>query len=243
MPRCNLCHQDRELRNSHIVPEFLYANLYNTKGHLMGINGQGNRGWAALQNGIKQHLFCESCEQHFNKHFEIPFLDRWVRAKPLPDPWSDLEHVQMARVEYASFKLFHLSVLFRASVCSLPTFSDVSLGPHEERIRKMLLDVNAGMPSEYPIFGYAVVHHESKRIVDMVTKAGKSSINGHRCWGIIYGGVQWWISVSSHRNHEFEQGGLQPDGQMPFHAVPWNEVDVIQMASKALRAAGKGPKT
>lgn len=35
MPRCHLCHLDRDLRNSHIVPEFLYSELYNGKGQLM----------------------------------------------------------------------------------------------------------------------------------------------------------------------------------------------------------------
>lgn len=237
MPLCRLCHLDRELRNSHIVPEFLYKNLYNEKGHLMAISGVGGRGWAALQNGIKQHLFCEDCEQHFNKYFETPFLEQWVNGKPLPETWTDMSDVQWTKFDYGTFKLFHLSVLFRASVCSLPTFSDVSLGHHEERLRKLLLDRNPGLHSQYPIFGYAVVHHKTHKLVDMVTKAGKSSINGHRCWGLMYGGVQWWFSVSSHRNYEFEMSGLQPDGRMPFHAVPWNEVDVIQMAATALRTA------
>jgi hypothetical protein len=237
MPRCQLCHQDRVLCNSHIVPEFLYANLYNEKGHMLGINGRGKLGRAVLQHGLKQQLFCSSCEQHFNDRFEKPFLEQWVRARPLPDPWHDMKQVCMAKFDYAAFKLFHLSVLFRASVCSLPTFSEVNLGPHEERIRKMLVDVDPGLPSTYPIFGHAIVHHESHRIVDMVTQAEKSSINGHKCWGIVYGGAQWWISVSSHRNYDFEQAGLQPDGHMPFHAVLWNDVGVIQMASRALQTA------
>lgn len=201
------------------------------------ISGSGNRGWATLQNGIKQHSFCEVCEQHFNKHFETPFLEQWVRASPLPDPWR-MNDVHWAKFDYSAFKLFHLSVLFRASVCSLPTFSDVPLGPHEERIRKMLLTCDAGTQSEYPIFGYAVIHHENHQLIRMVSRAGKSRINGHRCWGIMYGGVQWWISVSSHRNYEFEHGGLQADGRMPFHAVPWNNVDVIQAATQALRGSG-----
>ena len=38
MPICRLCHKDRTLRKSHIVPEFLYSHLYNEKGHMMGLN-------------------------------------------------------------------------------------------------------------------------------------------------------------------------------------------------------------
>ena len=53
------------------------------------------------------------------------------------------------KVEYEPFKLFHLSVLFRASVSTLPTFADVSLGPHEERLRNLLLARRAGPEDQF----------------------------------------------------------------------------------------------
>lgn len=109
MPICQLCRNDRELRNSHIVPEFLYSELYNEKNHLMAINGRGSRGWKALQQGIREPLFCESCEQHFNEYCEKPFLAQWVVESPLPSPWNTTEP-HWVTVEYNSFKLFHLSV-------------------------------------------------------------------------------------------------------------------------------------
>lgn len=234
MAICELCHNERELRNSHIVPEFLYSELYNAKNHLMAISGHGRRGWKALQKGIREHLFCETCEQHFNEYCEKPFRAQWVVTPPLPNPWKTTEPYWVT-VEYSSFKLFHLSVLFRASVSSLPTYAEVSLGPHQERLRQMLLSRDPGEYWQYPVFGYAVVHHKTNRIIPMVSQAQRSSFNGHRCYGIMYGGVQWWVCVSSHRNYEFEKISLQPDGRMPFHAIPWNEVSVIQQASHALR--------
>jgi hypothetical protein len=236
MPLCRLCHLDRELRNSHIVPEFLYNDLYNDKGHLMAINGLGNRGWKPLQKGAREYLFCEACEQHFNEYCEKRFLAQWVEAAPLPNPWN-VEDVHWASFDYASFKLFHLSVLFRASVSTLPTFAEVSLGPHEERLRKILLSRNPGEYWQYPIFGHAVVHHKTKRLVPMVSQGVRSSLEGLRCYGMIYGGVHWWIGVSSHRNKGFEGACLQPDGQMPFTARPWNEVKVVQYAAEVLRHA------
>ena len=202
----------------------------------MAIHGRGNRGWKAQQKGIREHLFCEECEQHFNEYSEKPFRAQWGEAAPLPNPWN-VEDVHWACFDYASFKLFHLSVLFRASVSSLPTFAAVSLGPHEEKLRKLLISKNPGEYSQYPIFGYAVVHHETKRLIPMVSQAVQSRSGDHRCYGMIYGGVQWWVSVSSHRNIEFERAGLQLNGQMPFHAMPWDKVMVIQSAAEALRHA------
>lgn len=233
---CRLCQRDQILRGSHIVPEFLYSDLYNDKYQMMGINGLGRRGWAVVQKGLREHLLCEMCEQHFNDRFEKPFLEQWVMAAPLPNPWN-FSDVHWCSFDYISFKLFHLSVLFRAGVSSLPTFSTISLGPHEEKLRKLLRSVIPGENWEYPIIGNAIVHHKTKRIMPMVTQPTRSSFNGHCCYGMAYGGVQWWISVSSHRNAEFELVGLQPDGRMPFLAVPWNEVPTIQSAAAALREA------
>ena len=236
MPLCRLCHRDRTLRNSHIVPEFLYDDLYNDNHQIMGINGLGNRGWKPLQKGIREYLLCDECERHFNDKIEKPFRAQWVEAAPLPKIFG-LNDVHWCQFDYATFKLFHLSVLFRAGVSSLPTFAAVTLGPHEEKLRKMLCTVSPGESWSYPIFGYAIVHHDSRHIVPMVTQAERSSYNGHRCYGMAYGGVHWWVSVSSHRNTEFEGVALRPDGRMPFHGVPWNEVSVVTSAAEALRRA------
>ena len=193
MPLCRLCHQDRTLRRSHIIPEFLFEDLYNAKHQMIGIHGLGVKGWIIQQKGIREPLFCERCEQFFNEHFEKPFQRIWVENFPLPDPWP-FEEVHWIKIDYEPFKLFHLSVLFRASVSALPTFADVSLGPHEERLRNILLARRAGPEDQYPVFGYAVVHHQTRRIVQLVSKFQAGKFDGRRCYGVIYGGVQWWIS-------------------------------------------------
>ena len=235
MSICKLCLNDRELRNSHIVPEFLYCKLYNHKNHMMAINGRGSKGWKPLQQGIRESLFCECCEQHLNEYCEKPFRAQWLVNDPLPDPWRVVEPYWI-KLDYSSFKLFHLSVLFRASVSSLPTYAEVSLGQqHEDRLRQMILAQDPGQPWQYPVLGLVVIHHETNSIVQMVSQVQRSRFNEHPCYGIIYGGVQWWTSVSSHRNHEFEHAALQQDGQMPFHAMPWNELEVVQAAATMLR--------
>lgn len=233
MPICQLCQLDRELRKSHIVPESLHADLYNDKHQLMAITGRGAYGRKLLQNGIREPLFCEACEQHFNEYCEKPFLEEWVRAKPLPDPWTT-NAVFWITVNYSSFKLFHLSVLFRAGVSTLPTYSEVSLGPHQEKLRQLLLNRDPGEFWQYPIFAYAVVHHQTKRLIPMVSQVQRSSFDGQRCYGMMYGGAEWWICVSSHRNQAFQAAALQSDGRMPFHAVPWNELAITQATANAL---------
>ena len=234
MATCRLCGKDRELRNSHIIPEFLYEDLYNDKNQMVGVNGIGTQGRRLIQKGIRECLLCEDCEQHINEYCEKPFRSQWFETSPLPDRWTRTD-VHWGRFDYSSFKLFHLSVLFRASVSSLGTYRAVALGPHEGSIRTLLLSREPGAHWQYPIFGYVVVHDKTWSPVRMISAPERLTFNGHRCYGMMYGGVYWCIGTSSHRNREMETAGLQPDGSMPFHAVPWNEVGIVQDAKEWLR--------
>jgi hypothetical protein len=231
---CRLCKTDKQLRNSHIVPEFLHDDLYNEKHQLSGINGVGTQNRQILQKGIREPLLCEDCEQHINEHYEKPFREQWLQKSPLPTVLA-VHHIHWGNFDYSSFKLFHLSVIFRASVSSLATYQAVSLGPHEERIRNMILSRNPGLPWQYPMFGRVVVQPETRSPFLMVSAPELLSFKGHRCYGMMYGGVYWCFCISSHRNLDLERIGLQPNGSMPFSSVPWNEVGIVQDAAKILR--------
>ena len=234
--KCRLCGTDnRPLRKSHIVPEFLYRDLYNDKRHMMAIREPHGRhhAWRPLQKGIRERLFCESCEQHFNEHFEKPFFAQWT-PPPLPDPWIGDGTCHLA-VDYSTVKLFHLSVLFRAGVSSLPHYAQVVLGPHEDELRQLLLDPDPGRHFQYPICGQAVVHHTTNQLIRAITQPCVYNIDSHRYYAIMYGGVEWWIKVSRHRHKPLEALFLRPDGTLPLSAIPWNEIPVIQRAAAALR--------
>ena len=226
--------KERNLRNSHIIPKFLYADLKNKRGQMMGITGNGSKGWGPKQDGAKEQLLCESCESHLNTHYEQPFKKFWFDNAVLPDPWLDVKPRWLS-TDYGPFKLFHLSVLFRASVSSLPMFGGVNLGPHEDRIRKMLFDRNPGKDYQYPIGGFGVVHDRSREIIKLITKPSKIKFGGKHGYEFIYGGAGWWFNVSTDRNPEFEKFSLKEDGKMCLSVTPWNEVPAVREASKALQ--------
>jgi hypothetical protein len=190
MPQRRLCQKDKKLCESHIVPRFLYDELLNSKHQLMGINGCGKRGWKPTQDGAKEELLCSDCERHINDNFEKPFRKLWIDNFPLLDPWT-ADDIHWITVNYKSFKLFHLSVLFRASVSSLPIFAAVKLGPREERLRRLLMNNDPGEFWQYPIFGHAVIEHQTKELVRVVTGAQAYRFGGSQCYALIYGGVQW----------------------------------------------------
>jgi hypothetical protein len=236
MPSCKLCGFDLPLRRSHIIPEFLYAELYNAKRQMMAVRSTPSPGLDWPQKGISEPLFCEGCEQHFNEHFEKPFKAMWVDAKPLPLQFMPGELCELS-FDYRAFKLFHLSVLFRAGVSSDMMFQEAILGEHEEVLRDLVFRKDVGNPWQYPFFGYAVVHHETRKTIPMILPAEISEYEGHRCMALMYGGVQWWFSLSFNRNREFERLGLRRDGKITFGSIPWNEITSVQNAAEAVRRA------
>ncbi|MFC4158299.1 hypothetical protein [Chitinimonas lacunae] len=232
---CQLCLKVGELCNSHIIPEFLYKKLYNKNHQMMGINGRFRKGWKPVQIGEREHLLCESCEQHLANKIESAFKAMWVEANPLPDPWPSTEHIAQIKVDYPLFKLFHLSVLFRAGVSTRPQFNCVRLGSHEEKLREMLLELNPGKQNDYQIFGYAVIDPKTNRIRKLIAGADQKKFDGLRWYRFIYGGVWWWISASSHANLNMAPITLRENGTMVIRWFDWSNIPIIQKASALLR--------
>lgn len=230
--QCRLCLEDRKLSDSHIIPEFLYKDLY--KNHrMMEINGRKKKGWKTLQKGVREKLLCADCESLLNLEYEIPFQMQWLTPESITQYTT-----HTAVYDYPTFKLFHLSILFRASVSSLPAFQEVNLGVvHEERIRKMILSKDPGLNWEYPIQALAVINGYGKVEKRVITSPISRRFQNHIAYGQIYGGAMWWIMVSSHRNDRFCKEGLQPSGQITMMAIPWNEIGVMQDASKMVKRA------
>ncbi len=97
----------------------------------------------AKQAGISDRgILCRDCEARFGKWDDHGFRvltksrgdDYLIRDRDSGIPLG----VALPEAKYDRLKLVVLSVLWRASVSSLPFFSHVKLGPHEDRIRALL---------------------------------------------------------------------------------------------------------
>ena len=81
---CALCEQSAELRNSHIIPKFVFTWLRDTSptGHLR----QGSALNKRIQDGFKQKLLCGNCEVNFSvyeNNFKTAVFDPATRREYL----------------------------------------------------------------------------------------------------------------------------------------------------------------
>lgn len=146
---CALCLQPGPLQNSHIIPEFLYALLYDEKHRYNVLSVQHGEPNRIEQKGARERLLCLACERLLNGYETYASLVIKGGAKGISYR-REGAIVFLQGIDYAKFKLFQLSVLWRAGVSSLPFFGHVQLGPHQEQLRKMVYTGDPGRSAEYP---------------------------------------------------------------------------------------------
>lgn len=197
---CRLCLQKASLKNSHILPEFLYVPGYDVK-HRAAKRTIEPRVRGHIQKGFREKLLCGPCEQRIGR-FDKYFADIWYNDRSdlrFPQHIDD-DVVRIPGLDYHRFKLFHLSVLWRAAVSISPFFAGVQLGDrHTERLRRCLCEKNAGPEDRYTFFALVLVDGPENAVVHgALMEPIPSKYKGHHVYVFIFGGCAWHYFVSSH---------------------------------------------
>lgn len=218
---CKLCLNERELRNSHIIPEFTYRPLYDEI-HRTFEWSRGSATCKPLQKGYREYLLCDDCEQLLNERYEKPFKRIWYDAPVLPRTLTGSTH-QLSGLPVPEFKLFHLSVLWRACISSLPVFSKARLGPYAERLRTLLLS-GEPCPATYEIFAVVlrnpltggpandiILQPFNARFADQITNV------------FVFGGCVWHYLVCNRRVDILAGQTVSDEGTLLLQIVDFDE--------------------
>lgn len=233
---CRLCHEPKALCNSHILPEFLYRLAYDDKHRLAAISLGENGRVETIQKGWREPLLCDQCEQRLSiwerYASQVLFHDSERSATEVGD------EVQVLGIDYSGFKLFGLSVLWRASVSSLPAFRGVQLGPHEESIRQMLLTGDAGAYHRYPCL-IRLFPTQAREAVATVIPPYRDRVGAHICYKSLLGGLLFTWIVSSHTGpRAASRGVLREDGTLPLQiSTPEAELAFFRRIAKRMPEA------
>lgn len=193
---CALCRAEAPLQNSHIIPEFLYQALYDEKHRFHRLTTNTDDKNRFLQKGLREPLLCMSCEQQLAKieRYASLVLNGGIGL----DYRNDGDKTLISGLDYTTFKLFQMSILWRAGVSTLPEFRQVKLSHHTEVLRARLLNNDPGSPREYGCLMFAV-RHEGAIVKDLVIEPTPSRLLDHKCYRFIFGGFAWIYVVSKHR--------------------------------------------
>lgn len=236
---CKLCKKDKPLKNSHIIPEFIYGHLYDEKHKFHVLTTMKSTKNAKLQKGIREILLCGDCEAKLSVYERYASLIFSGAIYTKTNRNGKL--VKLEGLDYEKFKLFALSVLWRAGVSSLPFFSQVKLGPHGEKLRNMILEENPGAPENYP-FMMALITHEDEVQTDLIVQPSWSRLEGHYSYRFVFGGIAWVYLVSSHKTPNIiSQATLSKAGVTTMLISEVSNMPFIVDFANELKASGKLP--
>lgn len=218
MRTCRFCANDADIRNSHIIPEFVYRPLYDSKHRALTLPADAPSGY--LQKGYRAPLLCERCEQFFNEHFEKPFKEIFF-DKPLLPKIAFRKRYKVNVRNYPAVKLFLLSVLWRAGVCDQAPFERVVLGDHEIILKEMLRKQRPGGAENYPIFAFLGLVPDSRAVAPFVIQPYRmGEVDGFDVYVFVFAGCLWHFVMSAADVPEtFAKIVLQPDGHMLIPTV------------------------
>jgi len=240
MMTCRLCLKERKLRDSHILPEFMYecSGLYDDK-HRFAIikrTQEEIEDFELRQLGLKEKLLCGECENLTSK------WERYARCVIYgPGKSQQVKSVRgrtilYEDVEYNRFKLFQMSLLWRMSVSKLSHFSQVRLGSHhEERMRGMILGEDPGEENDYGCIMNAIIFdpddlEENERLRRFWLSPRRiRTRDRHICYTIFIGGFYYAFVVSKHRiPKEIRRLFLKQTNQLPILATHVDEVPDVK---------------
>jgi len=189
---CRLCGQVRALCRSHIVPELAYEPIKNDKDQIYALGPTTKK----VQTGYFEKLLCQECEALLSR-YENSFKQVWMDTIP-PEfghlrtrPLTDLISVDVP--DYTRFKLFHLSVFWRAAVSTgFKTDPKVSFGPYSDEIAGLITAGDPGQPGDFPFFGILNLDDQRRPLPTVSHLAeGKGRCEGHRYYLMSYAYCDW----------------------------------------------------
>lgn len=146
---CCLCLKSAKLVNSHVISEFLYSPMYDPNHRFFAISCDPSVNDRLFQKGLREIMLCENCDNKILSAYEN-YARRVLHGGESIQTAVDGNDFRIWGLDYTRLRLFFISLLWRMSVSTLPYFRGVSLGPHEEVLRRMLLEGRPGEPDQSP---------------------------------------------------------------------------------------------
>lgn len=165
---------------------------------------------AAKQDGWKEHLLCHPCEGRIaqwekivceqlrggrgatTRRRFIPYDGPILFAPGTRRPGFHM--VEFGSCDYAAWRLFMLSLLWRMDKATLPELAAVDLGEDAEVIQEMLLAADPGNPMDYPCWMY-ILHISGRPLLGFMNTPHQANYKGYRAIELTFGGLGWFFVI------------------------------------------------
>ncbi|TSD66410.1 hypothetical protein FFF34_003125 [Inquilinus sp. KBS0705] len=215
--------EKRLLKKSHIIPNFLYKDLFGADNRLVNINLSNFDEYHYTHSGFyDKDILCSDCDSSLLSkletyasnclYFRGSERSRSKIQTQLLGGGEILPAVRFHNLDYSKIKLFLLSILWRAHISRQPFFKDVNLGPYAERLRKMILENEPGKEEEFEVI---LLHVDTgkTRPEQGLYQPRKIRINGNYQYAFVINRIIYHYNISPHNKMSiYEKGIVKNDG-------------------------------
>ena len=221
---CKLCGNQKELRHSHIFPDFYiwsrqawlktgnhgvaHPHSFAVSTEMNSNDGWKQRNFWEKELGWKEYLLCGDCERRLGAHESYARVFFYGNARPplkkrslgvvVPNMSRDFLETREVAINFPELKLFQMSLLWRAGVATGKFYGNVHLRQKDEiRLRHFLLHGNPGSETDYPcaVFDLRSLAVEFEGYSEKPTRSRDD--HGQRNYRIIVGGYAFLYCASS----------------------------------------------
>lgn len=223
--QCKLCLKpDMELRNSHIIPEFMYQKLYdeNPKRYYTLKVGEKNNSKKIEQKGIREYLFCDSCEGILNEYETYAAETIYAKnnknealLKKANQNYSQTVFLyEFENFDYNKFKLFQMSLLWRLIISSKYETNDI--GQHTENLRIAIYHKNPLEEYQYGCFLQTILYEKGKLASGFILNPFFTKYNETDFMHILIDGFMFSYAITDEKNLPLDitNNFLKKDGKM-----------------------------
>jgi hypothetical protein len=182
--RCRFCGNENTLVKAHIIPRSLYKLTRGTGKACIELQVSkkklNKKHW---QSGLHDsQIVCIQCERIFSPydmHGHDVFTKVFATKRPLVGTDLMVHGLHLENVDYCKLKLFILSLLWRASVSTLPFFAQISLENDEDKVKKMIESGSCGNLDDFP---FICIHRTDHPYPMSLVAPRKLNFAGYNCF-------------------------------------------------------------
>lgn len=207
--KCKLCLEEKQLlRKSHIIPDFMHKGLRDEDNKFFLVNIENySKSEKKYTGEFESNILCQECDNKVIGQYEtyahkILYGGKLSKGENIEfenqKNESGLISTCVKGIDYKKFKLFLLSLLWRSSISGRKFYSRISLGPHEEIIRKMILSGDPGNQMDYSCFISTYLNNKDKLSPDFIGQPIRVKNSDGTKYFFLIGGFVYIFFISKH---------------------------------------------
>ena len=205
---CRLCGQNKELKESHIISKFAYKDIKKYDKKIINLNQFCKKVCPDTQDGPKEYLFCDDCEQKRSKTetYFSNLINRNVLYKP-PQKYI------VDNIDYAKFKLFVMWSIYAFYVSSQKGNVEKLFDPYLPDVEDLLIRNDPGDVDE---FGFTIwflsdIDTDSKTLV---IPPSTKKVDNNLIVDLILKGLFFRVMIKGKADSKLIQHFLQKKGSI-----------------------------